>query len=124
MPATSRVSKRYDAIVIDNQLRIPFRIDEFGILSRQIGFGDPTGLRAAASNVNSDPVLHSKLEQIFQRRHRNTCDRVSHIVPQHERGVSHQRDGYLMPRLNRALRDMERQGRSGRILRSMRSGQK
>src|SRR5688500_7427781 len=56
-------SERQNAIVVDDELRVSFGIDEFGVLATEIGFGAPTGLRAAASNVDSDAFLDRKLQE-------------------------------------------------------------
>lgn len=79
-----------DPVVIHNELCVSFGIDELRVLSTEISFGDPTGLRAPASNVDSDAFLHRELKQVLQRRHCNADDSVAQVVLQHERRIGHQ----------------------------------
>ena len=57
--------------MIHDQLRVPFWIDELGILAGEIGFEDPTGLRAATANADSDAFLNRTLKEILQRSSRS-----------------------------------------------------
>ena len=58
-------------IALHNELCKFLGIDKLRVLAFQIRIQDPTGLRAAASNVDSDTFLNSELKEILQRRHRN-----------------------------------------------------
>ena len=65
---TRHGSECHNTIVVDHQLRVALRIDELRILASEIGFGDPTGLRAAPSNVDANALFDRELHQVFQRR--------------------------------------------------------
>src|SRR2546430_11736279 len=77
--ATIYNSERHDAIVVHDELRVAFGIDEFGVLSTEIGFGDPTGLRAPASHVDSDASFDRELQQILQRRDGEAREGIAHL---------------------------------------------
>jgi len=110
--------------VLDNQLRVPLWIDELGILSAQIRFGDPTGLRAAASNVDPDAFLDRELQQVSQRRDGDADDRIAHLVLQDDRRIRHQGDADLMARFNGSFGHVKWQRGSRRVVRAMSSSQK
>ncbi|CAN5168322.1 hypothetical protein BH23CHL1_BH23CHL1_24530 [soil metagenome] len=45
-----------------------WRRGELGVLAFEIGFADPTGLRAATSDIDRNVVLHSRADQVLKRR--------------------------------------------------------
>ena len=91
-------------------------VDESRVLSLKIGFGHPTGGRAATSDINGD-LAGDQLGQYFPDRRPTDRDRgLGDGVFHEHHGVADESNLDLVPFLHRPLRLQERQDGVGRAL--------
>jgi hypothetical protein len=72
------VLKADHAVGTYSQIRIDFRRYELGVLRLKIGFGNPTGPTAAASNMNRHVVFDRVCQQLLARE--RSTDAIARAV--------------------------------------------
>src|SRR5713226_5318656 len=119
MSCADLLLKSQNFVAINHKLSVALRVDELCVLPLQVGFGDPTGLRAATSDVNPHVAVHRELKQIFERGHAHAQNRIAHCVFYDQRSIVGKNDLDAVPGLDRAFSDMERHAGASGVVSSM-----
>src|SRR5436305_1041288 len=101
-------SESHLLVTVEDELSETLRVDELGILALQVSVRDPTGLRAAASDVNPHLIIDRKLKQLLQRRHADAQQAIAHGILEDDRRVIREDDLDVVARLFGPFRNMER----------------
>ena len=113
LPRGTELLHTKNSVSVNRQIGKHLRIDKLGIFACQIILYDPTGLAAAASDINRDLVLDRLPEQFVKGRPAHAVNFFCNIALHQEGRLSHQSDTRLVARVLRAKRSHEGQRSTG-----------